>query len=129
MTTHIEPLLIAGLRAQFPAARLCSETPDNLGDVLPVIQVVGIGGSGDELQFDTPRADVDVFAATRDAARTLAQQVHDWLLRDLPGTSLGDAFVLSVTEFMSPAWTPYDNTNLRRFTLSVGLRLHTRSAA
>lgn len=129
MTAHIEPLLVAALKAQFPSARVVTETPANLVDVLPVIQVGGIGGSGDAYQFDTPRADIDVYAATRDAARTLAQQIHDWLLRDLPGQTLGSAFVLKVTEFMSPVWTPYDNTTVRRFTLSVGLRLHDRTAA
>lgn len=129
MTTHVEPLLVSWFESTFLSVRVCTELPANLADVLPVIQVVGIGGSGDHLQFDSPRADIDVFAASRAAARTLAQQVHDAVLRDLPGQMLEDAFVLSVGEFMSPTWTPYDNTNLRRFTLSVGLRLHTRSAA
>jgi hypothetical protein len=129
MTTHVEPLLVSWLKAAFPTARLCTETPADLVDVLPVLQVVGIGGTGDRFQFDEPRADVDVFGASRDAARTLAQQVRASLLEDLPGQMVDGAMVLSTKEFMSPVWTPYDNTAVRRFTLSVGLRLHTRSLA
>ena len=129
MTEHIEPLLVTALKAQFPSARICTETPSDLADVLPCIRVTGIGGSGDRYQFDTWRVDFDTFDATRDDARTLAQDVHDWVLRELPGTTLGTAFVLSTAEFMAPAWTPYDNTNLRRFTLAAQLRLHDRSAA
>ncbi|WP_310962149.1 hypothetical protein [Nocardioides terrisoli] len=134
MTSHVEPLLVTWLAARFPGVRVCTETPANLAEVVPCIQVVGIGGSGDRLQFDSPRVDCDVYdaahdqASARENARTLAQQVRDALLQELPGQSVGDAFVLSVDEFMSPTWTPYDNTVLRRFTLSVGLRLHTRSA-
>lgn len=126
---HVESVLVTWLKAAFPTARLCTELPANLADVLPVIQVVGIGGTGDRFAFDQPRADVDVYAATRSAARDLAQQVHESLLGDLPGQSVDGTFVLSVREFMSPTWTPYDNTTLRRFTLSVGLRIHTRSLA
>lgn len=129
MRPHVEPVLLAWLNSTFPGVRTCTETPANLGDVLPVLQVVGIGGSGDQFDFDSPRADVDVYAATRSAARDLAQQVADSILSDMPGQTVDGTFVLSTQEFMSPVWTPYDDTNLRRFTLSVGLRLHTRSAA
>lgn len=130
MTQHIEDLLPPALRTAFPGVRVVTETPANLVAVLPLIQVTGIGGSGNAYDFENPRADLDVFAATRGDARHLAQQVHDWLLRNLPGQTLGaGSAVLTVTEFMAPTWTPYDNTNLRRFTLSVGMRLHDRSAA
>lgn len=136
MTTHIEALLPAALRAKFgDGVRVVTETPADLAGACPLIQVVGIGGSGDEYQIDTPRVDLDVFdkahdgASARENTRALAQRVHDWLLRELPGQVLGTASVQSVSEFMSPTWTPYDNTDVRRFTVSVGLRLHDRSVA
>lgn len=129
MRTHVEPLLLSWLATAFPGVRTCTETPANLADVLPVLQVVGIGGTGDHLRFDSPRADVDVYGATRSAARDLAEQVADSILTDMPGQMVAGVFVLSTQEFMAPTWTPYDDTNLRRFTLSVGLRLHTRSLA
>lgn len=135
MTEHIEALLPPAIRSAFAGVRVVTETPANLADVCPLVVVVGIGGGGDAYQFDSPRVDLDVFDVDRNGAtaransRDLAQDLHDWLLRQLPGQMLGSAFVLSVSEFMSPTWTPYDNTNVRRFTLSVGLRLHDRSAA
>lgn len=130
MTQHIEDLLPPVLRTAFPGVRVVTETPANLADELPLIQVVGIGGSGNIYDFENPRVDLDVFAGDRGDARHLAQQIHDWLLRELPGQTLGiGSAVLSVTEFMAPVWTPYDNTTVRRFTLSVGMRLHDRSAA
>lgn len=126
---HVETVLHDWLAQEFPDARVCTETPADLVDVLPVLQVTGIGGSGDAYGFDTPHCDVDVFAASRSDARSLAQKVHWSVLHDLPGQSVAGTFVLSASEFMSPTWTPYDNTDVRKFVLSVGLRLHTRSAA
>ncbi|MGH3437086.1 MAG: hypothetical protein ACRDRL_28980 [Sciscionella sp.] len=126
---HVETVLHDWLAPAFPAARVCTETPADLADVLPCLRVVGIGGSGDAYGFDSPHVDVDVFAATRSAARDLAQQVSWSLLHDLPGQMVAGTFVLSASEFLAPTWTPYDNTTLRRFVLSVGLRMHTRSVA
>lgn len=135
MTAHIEDLLPPAMRAAFPGVRVVTETPAKLASAVPVVQVVGIGGTGDRYQFDAPHVDIDVFDGPHDNqsaranARDLAQRVHDWLLQQLPGQILGDVAVLSASEFMAPTWTPYDNTNIRRFTLSVGLRLHDRSAS
>lgn len=129
MTAHVEDLLPDVIKAAFPDARVCTETPENLANVLPCIQVVGIGGSGDRYDFDRPRVDIDVYEKTRGLALALSMAVHSWALKTLSGMDIGDTSVLSVTEFLSPIWTPHENTNLRRFTFSVGLNLHTRSTA
>lgn len=136
MIEHIEGLLSAAIRAAFPTVRVVTELPANLADVTPCARVTGIGGTGDRWQFDSPRIDVDVFDTSHDDktarqnARDLAQQIRMWMLQQLPGQTLGTTGVLTVTEFMAPTWTPYDNTvDLRRFTFSMGLRLHDRSAA
>lgn len=130
MTEHIEDLLPGALRSKFAGVRVVTELPASLESAVPLLQVVGIGGSGDRLQFDNQRVDIDAFAATRSEARDLAQRLHDWLLRDLPGQMLGTAtFVLTVSEFLAPTWTPYDNTDVRRFTCSVQINTHNRSAA
>lgn len=128
-TEHIEPLLFAWLESTRPGLRHCSETPSNLADVLPVVRVNANGGSGDRFQFDKWHVDFDAFAATRDAARTLAQSLHDSVLQELPGAALGSAMVLAVREFAAPSWAPTDDTSLRRFTFAVEIQLHTRSAA
>jgi hypothetical protein len=62
-------------------------------------------------------------AVGRAAARDLAHQVRASLRRDLPGRIVGGLFVLSCRTFSGPVWTPYDNTNLRRFTYSAEFRL------
>ena len=126
---NAEPLLVAWLTTRYPGARVSTERPADLSAVLPYMQVIGIGGTGDLYRFSLPRVDVDVFASTRSSARDLAERVHLDLLQNLPGDSVDGTSVLSVASNMSPTWTPDDNTNLRRFTLSVGLRLHDRSAA
>jgi hypothetical protein len=113
------------LKSVFTAARVCTETPSNLADVLPCIQVSMFTGSADLYQFDTTSLDIDVYHATRTQARTLAYAVRTSVLHDLPGQYLLGAFVLS-SSANGPIATPYVNTNLRRFTVPVTLRLHSR---
>lgn len=125
---HVETLLVDWLTGRYPDARVVTERPAKMPARL--VQVIGIGGSGsDAFRFTLPRADVDVFAATRSAARDLAEQIHRDLLENLPGTTIAGTSVISVSSSMLPTWTPDDNTNIRRFTLSIGLRLQDRSAA
>lgn len=126
---NVEPLLVAWLTPRYLSARVSTERPADLNGALPYVQIVGIGGSSDAYRFSLPRVDVDVFAATRAAARDLAEQIERDLLENLPGDSVNGVGVLQVSSSMSPTWTPDDNTNIRRFTLSIGLRLHDRSAA
>lgn len=129
MSTHVETFLHDWLKARFPAARLCTELPANLADAVPLLQVVGIGGTGEAYNFDSPRADIDAFGLTRTLARELALGVHEAVLNELPGVTINGTTALSASSFMYPTWAPYENTNVRRFVLSVGLRLHTRSPA
>ncbi|GAB1326973.1 hypothetical protein [Streptomyces sennicomposti] len=56
-----------------------AETPADLEKRLPAIRIERIGGADD--RFSTsPRVAVDVFAATADQARTLANDIRDALL-------------------------------------------------
>lgn len=125
---HVEPFLKGWLTPRHTDVRFCTERPGDMTG-LPVVQIAGIGGSDDQYDFGAPRVDVDVFHATRDQARTLAQDLEADILANLPGDGVGGVSALHVTSFMSPTWTPDDNTNLRRFTFSLGLRLHDRSAS
>lgn len=124
-----ESVLVAWLEGVFPAARICTETPADLADVVPCIQVSRFGGSDDEVPtFDNASMDFDCYAATRAAARTLAYDVRSSLRNDLPGQTVGGAFVGRVRSISGPSWTPYDNTKLRRFTYSAQIRLHSLEA-
>lgn len=131
-TTYAEAelVLVTGLKAAFPSARIATETPADLNDVLPCIVVTRFGGTEDEFYtFDNPSMDFDCYAATRAAARTLAHQVRTWVRRDLPGQTVGGAFISRTQTVTGPIWTPYDNTTLRRFTYAAQIRLHTPEAS
>lgn len=56
-----------------------SATPDDLESRLPVVRVERVGGLDDRFRAH-PRIAVDVFAATADGARTLANDIRDALL-------------------------------------------------
>jgi len=112
------------LAAQFPSARVVTELPANLGDVLPVIQVTRFGGSDDFLTLDAANIDIDTFAASRDDARSLGEQVRTALRLHFPGYAAGGGAVQSVTTISAPRWVPYDNTGLRRFVASYRITIH-----
>jgi hypothetical protein len=119
-----EPFVRSWLAAQFPTARVVTETPANLADVLPVIEVTRFGGSDEVIVLDSANIDVDVYAATRDAARTLGEQVRTALRLHLPGYASAGAAVQSVTTISAPRWVPYDNTSLRRFNAAYRITIH-----
>lgn len=118
-----ELVIRTALDAEFTSARVVTETPSNLGDVLPCIQVTRFGGADDVLVLDAAHIDIDTYAATRQAAADLAEQVRTYLRLTLPGTSHGGGFVADVTTISAPTWTPYDNTTLRRFTASYRIAI------
>lgn len=119
-----EPVLVAWLTGAFPDARVVTETPADLAANVPCIRVRRIGGADEAVwTFDNPTMDFDCYAVGRAAARDLAYAVRASLRRDLPGQIVAGAFVLSCRTFSGPVWTPYDNTDLRRFTYSAEFRL------
>jgi hypothetical protein len=104
------------LTTAFPTARVVTETPANLEQELPCIQVVRFGGADPLLVLDVANIDIDTYAASRDASRILAEQVRTSLRLHAEGQSVDGAFIAAVTTITAPRWVPYDNTNLRRFT-------------
>lgn len=120
-----ETALVAALAAQFPSAEVCTETPDNLAEVLPCIRVTRFAGTADEVYtFDNPSIDFDCYAADRTSAKLLAYQVRSFVRGPLIGITVAGAFFARSRDIMGPVWTPYDNTSLRRFTYSAAIRLH-----
>ena len=119
-----ETLIRDWLAAVFPSARVVTELPANLADVLPVIQVTRFGGSDDFLTLDSANVDIDTFGVSRDAARSLSEQVRSAVRLHLPGYSANGGAVQSVTTISAPRWVPYDNTSLRRFTAAYRITIH-----
>lgn len=98
--------------------RAVTDLPADLADVLPVVQVVAVGGSGDRFS-GRPRVDIDVYAATYEDARDLAAEVHDALVL-LRGT-LGTLVVRDVRVDTLPSRRPYDNPALRHVGASYSI--------
>lgn len=132
-----EPLLVSWLRARYTTTdvkRVSTERPADLTGNLPYVQVVGIGGQdeamawgGSPAGFARRNVDLDVYAAGRDAARDLAERIHTDLLDALPGSVVDGVLVITTGSILTPMWTADDNTNVRRFTFAVSLRLQDRS--
>jgi len=132
-----ETVLVAWLRAHYEPSdvkRVVTERPADLTNNLPLLQVVSIGGQDPAMTW-SPRqifaqrnVDIDVLASTREAARELAERVNTALLDDLPGARVGTVGVISVQSILAPLWTADDNTDIRRFVLTVSLRLQDGSA-
>lgn len=124
-----ELVLVAWLHDAFPDARVVTETPANLQDVLPCIRVTRFGGADEEVStFDNPTLDFDCYAATRADARSLAYAVRSSIRNDLPGQTRAGAFASRSRTLAGPVFTPYDDTTLRRFTYSAQIRLHSLEA-
>ncbi|MGQ4343602.1 phage tail termination protein [Streptomyces sp. SAS_275] len=111
----IELELISRATARFPDAVVRDELDNRLLNELPTIQIEQIPGGGDDgLLLSRPIVDINVYAATRPDAITLAREVHDWVTRELRG-STSDSTVIGRTGCLSlPAIRPYENTSLRR---------------
>lgn len=126
----IEDILIPWLPGQLAAVwgiappRACSETPENLQDVLPVVAVLRSSGADLQGIIDRPVVDVDCYAADRVAASLLAAQVHRVMLRYLPGEVTGGAVVGFVNTVKGPSWLSYQDLDLRRYNATYEIYLH-----
>jgi hypothetical protein len=98
-----------------------AETPDDLEEQLPVIRIERIGGADDRFS-QSPRVAVDVFAATADEARTLANSLRDALVF-LSGPVHG-AVIRGVRCDAGPTRLPWANPAVHRrgATYTVSLR-------
>lgn len=117
----IEAVLAPWAEATFPNVFGCAETPPDLENRLPVVRVGRVGGA-DERFSQHPRVTVDVFTATADEARTLANSVRDALVF-LSGPVNG-AVVRGVRCDSGPMRTPWENPDIyrRSATYTVSLR-------
>lgn len=118
-----ERLLIPWLSAEL-GVRGVAELPASLAGVVPLFRLTGIGGSDFTATFDACNVDVDTYALTRGASEDLAIAARQALMWTLRGQRLGTAVVTEVRTIMRPAWTPFDDTDLRRFTGSYAITLH-----
>jgi len=111
----IEAELIPRAQLRWPDAVVRDELDSNLLNELPTIQFEQIpAGDDDGIRLARFLVDMNVYAASRADAFTLARQVHDWITGLLRG-STSPAAVIGRTGCLSlPAVRPYENTGLRR---------------
>ncbi|MPY47162.1 hypothetical protein [Streptomyces acidicola] len=111
----IELELITRGQTRFPDAVVRDELDNNLLNELPTIQISQIPGGGDDgVRLARMLVDVDIYAATRADAITLAREVHDWVTRELRGSSTPGLVIGRTAAITLPAVRPYENTALRR---------------
>lgn len=111
----IELELITRATARFPQAVVRDELDNNLLNELPTIQINQIpAGDDDGVRLARMLVDIDVYAATRADAITLARDVHAWVTGELRGSSTSSLVISRTGAVTLPAIRPYDNTALRR---------------
>ncbi|HEY9369737.1 hypothetical protein [Streptomyces sp.] len=120
----IEATLIAFLEANLEDVRASTETPSDLDDRLPWLQVVRIGGPYDGYRRDQPVVDIAAFAETGTAASGLARDVQLLLHNQLWGAVAGGAVFSEVETRVGPHQVPYDNPGLRRYEATYRLVVH-----
>ena len=127
MTTFagVDPLLIGWASTHF-GVRFALNTPDDLADVVPLVQLQTIGGpSNDDFSgVIAATVSVDCFGADFNAASTLAWRVDDGFRTALPGASINGVTVGRVRTLTIPGRRPWDDVAVRRYgaTYQIWLR-------
>jgi len=121
----IELELIRRATAKFPTAVVRDELDNSLLDELPTIQIQQVpAGSEDGLRLARMLVDIDVYAATRVGAIGLAREVHDWVTREVRGSTSSTAVIGRTAALALPAARPYENTALRRVGATYEIYCH-----
>jgi hypothetical protein len=120
----VEVLLVAYLNGK-TGRRVVTELPADLDSELPVIKVACGVGDDDSFRLDRSVVDVDVFAADRSAAASLAGDVRGFLLEELRSELQPAGVVTGVRTVVKPRWVPDPNPNLRRYTATYAVYAHT----
>lgn len=120
MAVDLEKLLVGWLAPLVPDARVCTELPDTLPDL--TVQITQLpGGVRPVVSFEDTRVDIDCYGLTRASAKQLADTVDQLITEELPGHVVSGVLIQSTSGF-SAAWTPYDNTDVRRMTATRVIR-------
>jgi len=125
-SVDVEAELVAWLTDRLEE-RTLTDLPANLVDVLPVVQIQRVGGGDDGIRLDRAFVDIDVYAASRQAASQLMSQTRSLLLTGLRGTVTATAVFTSARTITAPAWRDYENPNLRRVGATFEIFCHSVS--
>jgi hypothetical protein len=125
-SVDVELELIAWLQARLGSGVVVRDELDNnlLGE-LPTVQVQRVpAGSDDGYRLDRALVDIDVYAASRGAAISLAASIRGLLLTELCGSRTTGAVWGRISSDPPPAIRPYENTALRRCGATYQMFVH-----
>jgi hypothetical protein len=117
----VEAMLTGWLRTELAGPKVVTDLPGNLEDVLPVVQVIRIGGGRVNRFLIRPRIDVDCFAATREQAADLANQVEHLLAAVLRGVAVTGGVFGDVDIEAGASWRPDPNPRTRRYGVTASI--------
>lgn len=115
--------------AALDLGRVVTELPSDLQTQVPLLQVVGVGGSADPsapTRLQVIRWVLHHFAVGAPATAALAEAAFKSTMTTLRGSSLQGADVTLVTCEARPAWVPYADTQVRQYvaTYNAHILLH-----
>jgi hypothetical protein len=116
MYANVEAVLVAYLATVPGIQAVRVETPNDLTSLLPFVQVTRVGG-GDNYITDSAIVDLDVIAATRDAASDAARAVHNSMMH-LRHTAVNGVLIDLVETVTGPMWVNYQDENVQRYVSS-----------
>jgi hypothetical protein len=124
-SVDVEVEVIGWLQEQLgPDVVVRDELDNALLNELPTVQVERAAGDDDGFRVDRALVDVDVYAATRSQAATVAATVRGLLLTRLRGSTTANAVVGMVRTVSAPSWRPYEDLNLRRYGATYEVFFH-----
>jgi hypothetical protein len=126
----VDPLLIGWATTHF-GVRFALDTPADLADVVPLVQLQTIGGPSDDrfAGLIAATVSVDSFAADYEAASDLAWQVDAGLRTALPGTKTGSVVFGKVRTLTIPGRRPWNDVTVRRYGATYQIWLRTPVSA
>lgn len=117
-------LMLTGFVRTRRSVHTATETPADL-TTLPVVVVRRLpAGGAAVITLDVAIVDVDVYAADRAAARLLSEQIRSDFTLHLAGYIANGGVISNVESASAPAWVPYDNTSLRKYSATYRVTVH-----
>lgn len=122
----VDALLLAWLPTQVTATVFTADEqlPENLAYAMPLVQVITYGGTDDVVGVDESLVDIDVYAATLDAAKDLASAVRTAMRLRLAADRPSGVTVSKVRSVQRPAQRPYDSKAIRRVGQTWSITVH-----
>lgn len=124
----IDQLLVAWIPTVLPfdqygrRVRVVTDTPTNLADECPIVQVDRVGGPRFG-KLAKPSVDFNCFAVTRIDAAYLAEQIDELMNTQLP-TMVLDHVIGFQGSYSGPTWRNYENTFVQRYGMTYGYIVH-----